>query len=45
MAPKAGLSKKAASTQEEHKIQLGSEIGDNDDAIDIHKQIYTLAAN
>jgi hypothetical protein len=37
MVPKASLFKKAVSTQEAPEIQLGSEIEDNDDAIDIHK--------
>ena len=45
MAPKANLSKKPASTQKEYKIQLGSEIKDNNNVIDIHGQIYTLIAN
>jgi len=45
MAPKASLSKRPASTQEEHEIQLGSEIKDNDNIIGIYEQIYTLAAN
>jgi len=44
MAPKASSSKKAALTQE-HKIQLGSEIKDNNNVIDVHKQIHTLTAN
>ena len=45
MAPKASLFKRAASTREEHKIQLGSEIEDNDDVIGVHEQICALAAN
>jgi len=45
MAPKASLFKRPASTQEEHKIQLGLEIKNNNDIIGIHEQIYTLAAN
>jgi len=45
MAPKASLSKRPASTQEEHKIQLGLEIKDNNNITDIHRQIYTLIAN
>jgi len=45
MASKASLSKKLTSTKEEYKIQLGSEIKDNNNIIGIHKQIYALAAN
>ena len=45
MAPKASLSKRAAPTQEEHEIQLGSEIKDNDNSIDVYKQIRALTAN
>jgi len=45
MAPKASLSKRPTSTQEEHEIQLGSEIKDNNNGTGIHKQIYALAAN
>ena len=45
MAPKVSLSKRAAPTQEEHKIQLGSEIEDNNNIIYIHKQIHALMAN
>jgi len=45
MAPKVSLSKRPASTQEEHKIQLGSEIKDNDDVTGVYKQIRALAAN
>ena len=45
MAPKASSSKRAAPTQEEHEIQLGSEIEDNDDIMDVHKQIRALTAN
>jgi len=44
MAPKASLSKRAALTQE-HKIQLGSEIEDNKDVMDVYKQIRALTAN
>ena len=44
MAPKANSSKRAALTQE-YKIQLGSEIKDNDNIIDIHKQIRAITAN
>jgi len=45
MAPKASLSKRPASTQEKHEIQLGLEIKDNDNVTGIHEQICTLAAN
>ena len=45
MAPKASLSKRSASTQEEHEIQLESEIKDNNNVIDIREQIRALAAN
>ena len=45
IAPKASLSKRAAPTQEEHEIQLGLEIEDNNNIIDIHKQICALTAN
>jgi len=45
MAPKASLSKRPASTQEEHEVQLGLEIKDNDDVIGVYKQIRALAAN
>jgi len=45
IAPKASSSKRPASTQEEYKVQLGSEIKDNNDVIGIHKQIHALAAN
>jgi len=45
MAPKASSSKRAASTQEEPKIQLGSEIKDNNNVIDIREQIYALIAS
>jgi len=45
MAPKASSSKRAASTREEPKIQLGSEIKDNNDVIDIREQIRALAAS
>ena len=37
MAPKANLSKRAALTQEKHEIQLGSEIEDNNDIMDVYK--------
>jgi len=45
MAPKVSLFKRAASTQEEPKIQLGLEIEDNNNIIDIRKQIRALAAS
>jgi len=45
MAPKASLFKRAASTQEEPKIQLGSEIEDNNNIVDIREQIRALAAS
>jgi len=45
MVPKVSLFKRPASTQEEHEIQLGSEIEDNDNVIGIHEQICALAAN
>jgi len=45
MAPKASLSKRAVPTQEEHEIQLGSEIKDNNNIIDVYKQIRALTAN
>ena len=45
MAPKVSLSKRPASTQEEHEIQLGLKIKDNDDVTDIYKQICALTAN
>ena len=45
MAPKASSSKRPTSTREEHEIQLGSEIEDNNDVIGVHKQIRALAAN
>jgi len=44
IAPKASLFKRAAQTQE-HEIQLGSEIKDNDNVINIHEQICALTAN
>ncbi len=37
MAPKVSLFKRAAPTQKEYKIQLGLEIKDNNDIIDIYK--------
>jgi len=45
MAPKASLSKRPAFTWEEYKIQLESEIEDNNNVIGIHEQICALAAN
>jgi len=45
MAPKASLSKRAASTQEEPKIQLGSKIKDNNDVVDVREQIRALIAS
>jgi len=45
MAPKVSLSKRATSTQEEPKIQLGSEIEDNNNIIDIREQIRALIAS
>jgi len=44
IVPKASSSKRAALTQE-HKIQLGLEIEDNDNDIDVYKQIRALTAN
>jgi len=45
MAPKVSSSKRAASTQEEPKIQLGLEIEDNNNVIDIREQIRALATS
>ena len=45
MAPKASSSKKPASTREEYKIQLGSEIEDNNNVTGVYKQIRALTAN
>jgi len=45
MAPKVSLFKRAALTQEEHEIQLGSKIKDNNDSINVYKQIRALTAN
>jgi len=45
MASKASLSKRSTSTQEEHEIQLGLEIKDNNNITGIHEQICALAAN
>ena len=45
MAPKASLSKRPAFTQEEHKIQLGLEIENNNNITGVYKQICALTAN
>jgi len=45
MAPKVSLSKRPISTWEEHEIQLGSEIEDNNNIINVYKQIRALTAN
>ena len=45
MPPKVSFLKKAALTQKEYKIQLGSKIKDNNNTVDIRDQIYTLIAN
>jgi protein-arginine kinase activator protein McsA len=45
MLPKASSLKRAVLTQKEHEIQLGLEIEDNNNAIDIRDQIWALAAN
>ena len=45
MAPKASLSKRPASTREEHEVQLGSEIKDNNNITGVYKQICALIAN
>jgi len=45
MAPKASSSKRAASTQEEPKIQLRLEIEDNNNIVDIREQIRALIAS
>jgi len=37
MAPKVSLSKRAASTREEPEIQLGSEIEDNNNVVDVRE--------
>jgi len=37
MALKVSLSKRPTSTQEEHKIQLGLEIKDNNNVTGVHK--------
>ena len=45
MVPKASLSKRPTSTREEPKIQLGLELKDNNNVIDMHEQVYALTAN
>jgi len=45
MAPKVSLFKRPTSTQEEHEIQLGLEIEDDDNITNIYKQIRALAAS
>ena len=45
MVPTASLSKRSISTKEEHEIQLGLEIKDNNNITDIYKQICALTAN
>ena len=45
MPPKASLLKRATSTREEHEIQLGLEIEDNDNVVDVRDQIRALATN
>ena len=45
MLPKASLLKRATFTREEHEIQLGLEIKDNNNTIDVRDQIRALAAN
>ena len=45
MVPKISSSKRAVPTQEKYKIQLGLEIEDNNDIIDVYKQICALMAN
>ena len=45
MAPKVSLFKRPTSTREEHEIQLGLEIKDNNNITNIHEQIRALAAN
>jgi len=45
MAPKVSLFKRPAFTQEEHEVQLGLEIKDNDNVTGVYKQICALAAN
>ena len=45
MAPKASSSKRPAPTREEHEIQLGLEIKDNDDVTGVYEQIRALTAN
>ena len=45
MLLKASLLKRATSTREEYKIQLGLEIKDNDNTMDVRDQIRALVAN
>ena len=45
MPPKASSLKRAALTQEEHKIQLGLKIEDTNNTIDIRDQIHAFTAN
>jgi len=45
MVPKASSSKRAAPTQEKYEIQLGSKIKDNNNSMDVYKQIRALTAN
>ena len=45
MAPKTNSFKRVVFTQEKPEIQLGSEIKDNNDAIDIREQICALVVN
>ena len=45
MVSKASLFKRAIFTQEVPEIQLGLKIEDNNDAIDIYKQIHALIPN
>ena len=45
MPPKVSFLKRAALTQKEYKIQLGLEIENNNNTIDIYNQIYTFIVN
>ena len=45
MLPKVSSLKRVTSTQEKHKIQLGSEIKDNNNTMDVCNQICALTAN
>jgi len=45
MPLKVSSLKRAASTQEKHKTQLGLKIKDNNDVMDVYDQIYALTAN